>query len=112
MESQERRTTQRVQLHAAVTVKFEDQLFAADTDLRDISLDGMNISISVPMPVNHICDLEIIISGPSSILQLRARGRILRQDSHSAAVKFTELNIDSYMHLRNIVLHNRTPDHT
>lgn len=110
MESQERRTAQRVQLHAAVTVKFDEQLFAAETDLRDISLDGINISTSKPLPINSICDLEIIISGPSSTLQLRARGRILRQDRHSAAVKFTELDIDSYMHLKNIVLQHRSPD--
>jgi hypothetical protein len=110
MESQERRTAQRVRLHAAVTVKFDEQLFAADTDLRDISLDGMNISISKPLPINRICDLEIVISGPSSVLQLKARGRILRQDSLSAAVRFTELDIDCYMHLKNIVLHNRSPE--
>lgn len=110
MESQERRTAQRVQLHAAVTVTFDEQLFAAETDLRDISLDGINISISKPLPINHICDLQIVISGPSSILQLKARGRILRQDSHGAAVRFTELDIDSYMHLKNIVLHHRSPE--
>lgn len=110
MDSQERRSTQRIQLHAVVNVKIADQLFAADTDLRDISLDGMNIHTTSALPINHICDLEITISGPSSILQLHAKGRVLRQDAHGAAVKFTELDIDSYMHLKNIVLHNRTPD--
>lgn len=109
MESQERRTAQRVQLSAVVNIKIANQLFAAGTNLRDISLDGINISIDKPLPVNHICDLEIVISGPSSDLTLRTKGRILRQDQNGAAVKFTELDIDTYLHLKNLVVYNRTP---
>lgn len=110
MESQERRTAQRVQLSAIVNIKIDDQLFAAGTDLRDISLDGINIIIDKVLPINRICDLEILISGPSSELTLRTKGRILRQDANGAAVKFTELDIDTYLHLKNIVLYNRTPE--
>lgn len=110
MESQERRTAQRVQLSAIVNIKIDDQLFAAGTDLRDISLDGINIIIDKVLPINRICDLEILISGPSSKLTLRTKGRILRQDANGAAVKFTELDIDTYLHLKNIVLYNRTPE--
>lgn len=110
MESQERRGTLRVQLHALVNVKIDEQLYAGNADLRDISMDGLNISSSEALPINCICDLEITISGPSSVLQLRAKGRILRQDAHGAAVKFTELDMDSYIHLKNIVLYNRAPD--
>lgn len=110
MESQERRTTQRVQLHAVVNIKIDDQLLAAGTDLRDISLDGININIQQQVPLNRICDLEIVITGPSSDLKLRTKGRILRQDANGAAVKFTELDIDTYLHLKNIVLYHRSPD--
>jgi len=110
MESQERRTAQRVQLRASVNIRIDDQMFAAGTDLRDISLDGINIGIDKPLPINRICDLEIIICGPSSDLTLRTKGRILRQDGNGAAVKFTELDIDSYLHLKNVVLFHRTPE--
>lgn len=112
MESQERRTTQRVQLHAVVNLIIDDQLYAAGTNLRDISLDGIKLNITKALPLNRICDLEITISGPSSDLRLRTKGRILRQDANGTAVKFTELDIDTYMHLKNIVLHNRTPDNS
>jgi len=110
MESQERRTTQRVQLRASVNIRIDDQLFVAGTDLRDLSLDGINMRIDKPLPLNSICELEIIIRGPSSDLTLRTKGRILRQDGHGTAVKFTELDIDSYLHLKNIVLYHRAPE--
>ena len=110
MESQERRTTQRVQLHAEVTIHLDDQPFAAGVDLRDISLEGLNVSIDKELPVGRICGLEIVIRGPSSDLSLRTRGRVLRQDESGAAIKFTELDIDTYLHLKNIVLCHRAPE--
>lgn len=110
MESQERRTAQRVQLRASVNIKIDNQLFAADTDLRDISLDGINLVLDRELPLNRICELEITISGPSSDLKLRTKGRILRQDSSGVALKFTELDIDTYLHLKNLVLHHRAPE--
>jgi len=112
MESQERRTAQRVQLSAVVNIRIDDQLFAAGTDLRDISLDGINVNTDKVLPTNRICDLEILIIGPSSELTLHIKGRVIRQDAKSAAVKFTELDSDTYLHLKNIVLYHRSPDRT
>ncbi len=108
----DRRSASRVQLQASVNLKIEGELFAADTDLRDISLDGVSISTGKKLPINNICDVEITITGPSSTLQLTAKGRILRQDSYGAAVKFTELDMDSYMYLKNLMIYNRAPDNS
>jgi hypothetical protein len=109
MERTDRRSASRVQLQASVNLKIEGEIFAADTDLRDVSLDGISISTAKKLPINNICDVEITITGPSSVLRLTGKGRILRQDSHGAAVKFTELDMDSYMYLKNIMIYNRVP---
>jgi hypothetical protein len=112
MDSKERRGASRVQLHAAVCLKFEGQLLAGDADLRDISLDGFCIRFSRTVPINSVCELEITITGPSSVLHLTGKGRIIRNDSQGTAVKFTELDMDSFMHLKHIVLYNRAPENT
>lgn len=110
MANHDRRGTPRVQLQAAVNLKVAGQVFAADADLRDISLDGISIRTEAPVAVNSICEVEIILSGPSSILQLTGKGRIMRQDTRGVAIKFTELDMDSYLHLKNIVIYNCTPE--
>lgn len=112
MSNQERRATQRVPLKATVNVLQEGKHLATDISAKDISLDGINLHTSSPLPMSQICDLEITISGPSSVLQLRAKGKVLRDDLHSAAIKFTELDIDTYMHLKNIVNYQRAPENS
>lgn len=109
MESQERRTTQRIQLNARVTLYIDDQIIQAESTLRDISLDGLNVTIDHTLPPHQICRLEITISGPSSDLTLRTKGRILRQQGRAVAIKFTELDVDSYQHLKHVIVSHRTP---
>ena len=77
--------------------------------MHNISLDGVCVDGSAPMAVNAICEVEIIFTGPSSTLQLSGKGRVIRRDDNGMAVKFTELEMDSYQHLRNIVLSNLAP---
>jgi hypothetical protein len=99
-----------MQLQASVSLKIEGEIFAADTNLRDISLDGLSITTAKTLPLNRICEVEMTITGPSSILRLTGKGKILRQDNHGTAVKFTELDMDSYMYLKNLMTYSRTPD--
>lgn len=109
-DNRERRSTFRVQLQALVNLQVDNETFVSDTNLRDLSLDGVSLKTTKSLPLHGSCEFEITITGPSSMLQFSGKGRIIRQDSHGTAVKFTELEMDSYMHLKNIVLLNRAPD--
>lgn len=108
-ESKERRAHHRVQLKARVTLQFDDENIITDTDLRDLSLDGVSLHHTRELHLGSVCGFEITITGPTSTLTFSGQGRIIRQDKHGTAVKFIELEMDSYIHLKNIVLMNRTP---
>lgn len=108
----ERRGASRVALEAMVNLKVDGNTIIAQTDLRDISLDGVALVNTGPTPINTICDFDITITGASSVLKISGKGRILRQDAMGTAIKFTELEMDSYLHLKNIILLNRTPNET
>ncbi len=106
----ERRETSRVSLAAVVSLEVDGNTIVSQTNLRDISLDGVALLNSDPAPINSICTFEITITGISSVLKISGKGRILRQESNCTAIKFTELEMDSYLHLKNVILLNRTPD--
>lgn len=110
MKITERRNSSRVQLQASVVLTTGDKIFAAEADLKDISLDGISFRSSNGMELNSIYNVEITLTGSSSVLKISAKGRVLRQDSQLTAIKFTELDMDSYMHLKNIMMVNRKPE--
>jgi hypothetical protein len=110
MERPDQRTKTRVKLETSANLQFNDRSLAGNTLSRDISLDGIFIRTSEPVPINVPCRVTITISGTSSTLSMQIKGRTVRQDQTGVAVRFTELELDSYLHLRNIVLNNQVPD--
>lgn len=109
MEVPERRGTSRVQLTATVTLRMAGDVITADAHVRDISLDGIFIRTQATVRVNSFCEITLVLTGTSSTLSLSGKGRIIRQDSNGVAIKFTEFDMDSYLHLKNIVLYNQSP---
>lgn len=110
MERPDQRNRTRIQFETSVSLKIQERTIVADAASRDISLDGIFIRTAETVPLNSTCEVGITITGASSTLMLRIKGRTIRQDSAGIAVRFTEFELDSYVHLKNIVLFNQTPD--
>ena len=51
-------------------------------------------------------DVTLELSGTSSQVTLKMKGRVARQDADGIGLDFTEVDLDSFHHLRNIVLYN------
>jgi hypothetical protein len=110
MERPDQRTKTRIQFETSAILQIDGQSIAADTYSRDISLDGIFIRTAEAVPVNAPCQVIITITGASSTLILNIKGKTIRQDKIGVAVRFTEFELDSYLHLKNIVLNNQVPD--
>jgi hypothetical protein len=110
MQRPEQRTKTRIKFETSATLEVEDLSLAANTLSRDMSLDGIFIRTSEQVPLNAHCLVTITITGTTSTLTMRIKGRTIRQDRSGVAVRFTELEMDSYHHLKNIVLNNQVPD--
>lgn len=110
MESHERRSAQRKKQQASVRITVDESSYGGNIQLHDISLDGMMVQSDDKAAIHMNCGWEITLTGPSSKLVISGKGRIIRQDSRGIAIKFTEMEIDSYTYLKNIVFGNSLPE--
>lgn len=110
MQRPEQRTKSRIRFETSATLEVDQQSLSANTLSRDMSLDGIFIRTGEQVPLNVPCLVTITITGKTSTLTMRIKGRTIRQDQNGIAVRFSELEMDSYLHLKNIVLNNQVPD--
>jgi len=71
---------------------------------RDVSMNGLFVACDQPFPEGTTCYISIALAPEATIA---ARGTVARSVAAGMAVHFTEvLGIDSFEHLRNLVLAN------
>ncbi|MFH1091513.1 MAG: PilZ domain-containing protein [Pseudomonadota bacterium] len=73
---------------------------------RDLSLKGLYIETGENLALDTEVEIYLELSGASPDLELHMKGRVVRQDPGGLAVDFVEVDLDSFSHLRNIVLYN------
>ncbi len=100
----EKRNTIRVPFHVRSVVKHGDDVI--EGDVVDLSTGGMLLLAGGDLPVNEVVQISLFLYGTSSNLSLNILGRVVRKSDAGTAIKFTELDLDSFIHLRNIVSHN------
>jgi len=106
----ERRSFIRVPFKSEVRVETGGTLIRADGAL-DISMNGIRVPYAGPVRERARCQVTIVLQPPPVEVTIRAAGRIIRSEAGSLAVELTELDPDSYNHLRRLILNNaREPD--
>ena len=103
---EERREKTRVYFHTQVVLTSGDSEIVAETNSKDISLKGMFVYTQKMMPIDTSCHIEIILRGSSSRLSLRMEGKVIRHDDSGLGITFDSIDIDSYFHLKNLVMYN------
>lgn len=95
----------RVQVHREVQVtakghgKFTGQL-------RDISMNGLFLDVPVLLPPGTACQVKLQLDSGSQD-KIEARGRVVRSEQAGLAIEFCEfLGLESYCHLRSLLLFN------
>lgn len=102
----EKRNHERVPFTARVTVFSKGQRIVSDADTRDISLKGMYVQSAQRLGIGTHCGLELQLSGASSQLTLTIDGTVVREDDAGIGIVFNTIDLDSYYHLKNILLYN------
>ena len=102
-EDQRKRT--RVNFKSVVNLKSGDnELNGLAT--RDLSLKGLYVETDQLLDMDAPVAITLELSGSSSSIQLSMKGIVARVDKAGMAIDFTEVDLDSFYHLRNIVLYN------
>lgn len=80
---------------------------AARGATRDLSLKGMFLHVAEPFPEGSTVRVTLFLDGRGGELTVRALGWVARSSADGMAIEFTELiGLDSWDHLRNVVLLN------
>ncbi len=69
-------------------------------------MKGLFARASETLPVHSECRVVLQLGGPNSDLTIEVGGRVVRSDPDGKAVEFSEIGMDSYFHLKNLVLYN------
>lgn len=103
----ENRYSHRVPFHVNALVAVKDNV--SDGEVENLSTGGMLFKTADDLPLNEPVSVTILLYGASSHLALDIAGKVVRKSDAGTAIQFTELDLDSFIHLKNIVSHN-TPD--
>lgn len=95
----------------AIEVELRSGDEAVRGEVRDVSLKGLFARCDPCWPEGTECEVAVRLGlDAEGELRVEARGKVVRQDPDGLGVEFRELiGLDSYWHLRNIVLYN-APD--
>lgn len=74
----------------------------------DISMSGLRIQCEGQQDfvVGSPCEVRIVLSAAEDSATIEAKGKIVRSDSTCLGIQFMEIDLDSYQHLRQLILHN------
>jgi len=111
----ERRSFVRVPFNTEVVITAGNWALRTQAGI-DISMNGIHLTGLVrtddarPLPGTS-CRISIHLQATGHRLVIEAEGRIIRSEPGDLAVEFIEIELDSYQHLRQLILNNaRDPD--
>jgi hypothetical protein len=105
-ELNDRRSFLRIPFKTEVTIETGGILIRSESEI-NVSMSGLSMPFTGPAPEPGMsCSAAIILKAFENRVAIEAKGKIIRSDGGSLAVEFTELDIDSYNHLRQLILNN------
>ncbi len=102
----EEREETRVPFHIKAVMNFNETELSGEVE--NLSTGGMLIRTEGKAPVDSVVELTLLQTGTTTELKLNLLGRVIRSDNTGTAIHFVELDLDAYIHLKNIVAYNST----
>ena len=105
-QANEKREFIRVPFNTEVEIQAQEHTINSRAPI-DISMTGLRLATdqSVP-PAGASCGVKIILAASEPRIIIEAQGTVIRSGPGSLAVTFTELDLDSYHHLRQLIMNN------
>lgn len=74
---------------------------------KDISLKGLFCANpSALYPIGTRCEIKLSLGGEPSAFSLTIQGKVVRSHQDGMAIEFEEMDIESLIHLKNIMYYN------
>lgn len=78
--------------------------------VENLSLKGMMLKTADKVPVDEVVAIKIFLSGSSSELAIDVMGKVVRHEPEGLAIVFEKIDLDSFIHLKNVVAYNTGDD--
>jgi len=76
--------------------------------VKNLSLKGGFFQTSKKIEIGKIIKFTIHLIGGTSNLSFTVKSKVIRQDKNGIALQFINFNLDSFIHLKNIIQYNTT----
>lgn len=73
----------------------------------DVSLKGLFVLCDPQLPVGAKCLVQVLLGDPDNPSVIQTKGKVVRQTESGLGIEITEIEgLESFDHLRNLVLYN------
>ncbi len=104
-EHDDRRHNARVAFNATVDLDFTGRKYNG-CETENLSTKGVLVLGITDRALGDTGAIALHLSGTSHDISLTMRGEVVRLEDKGIGIRFTEIDLDSYTHLRNIIYYN------
>jgi hypothetical protein len=95
----------RVPVQLFVEIRHNDVCLSSNKT-HDLSMKGLFVHTGKTLPIGAPCLVKIILEGSQGEQSVEVSGRVIRVTNAGMAVEFQESDLESYQHLRSLILFN------
>ncbi len=92
-----------IKIQAKVQAKGRKMVFAGT---HDVSMKGLFVKCKANWSIGTECEIHLILEGQNPPVDIKVKGRVQRITGEGIALLFTEVSLEAYEHLHNLVLLN------
>lgn len=105
-DNKEKRKHTRVEFSTRIVLMASDTEIEATGSSKDLSLKGVFVNTDKKLDVGTECNVKIFLSGGIGDIELAMTAKVARVVDAGLGLAFEAMDVDSYTHLKNIVLYN------
>ena len=92
-----------IKITAKLQAKGREEVSA---DTHDVSMKGLFVTGKTDWPMGTECDIHLILEGLNPPVDIKVKGRVQRVAEEGMGLLFTEIGLEAYECLRNLILLN------
>ncbi len=108
--NQNQREFTRVPIHVMVEIRSGGTTLRTDKT-QDLSMKGIFLQSDQALELQSKCELSLLLGGEENPVRIEVKGRVTRSSDAGMGIEFTEIDLDSYDYLQNLIMHNSHSAH-
>ena len=92
-----------IKINAKVQAKGKE---IVSTGAHDVSMKGLFVKCKADWSIGTECEIHLILEGQNPPVDIKVKGQVQRITGEGIALLFTEVSLEAYEHLHNLVLLN------